>query len=37
MIFMDQGQIIETARPDDFFERPQSPRLQSFLGQLLSH
>jgi ABC-type polar amino acid transport system ATPase subunit len=37
MIFMDQGQIIETARPDDFFDRPQSPRLQSFLGQLLSH
>jgi general L-amino acid transport system ATP-binding protein len=37
MIFMDQGQIIETAGPDDFFERPQSPRLQSFLGQLLSH
>jgi general L-amino acid transport system ATP-binding protein len=37
MIFMDQGQTIETARPDDFFDRPQSPRLQSFLGQLLSH
>jgi general L-amino acid transport system ATP-binding protein len=37
VIFMDQGQIIETAPPDDFFERPQSPRLRSFLGQLLSH
>ena len=37
VIFMDQGQIIETAPPDDFFERPQSPRLQSFLGQLLTH
>ena len=37
VIFMDQGQIIETALPDDFFERPQSPRLQSFLGQLLTH
>ena len=37
VIFMDQGQIIETAPPDDFFERPQSPRLQTFLGQLLSH
>ena len=37
VIFMDQGQIIETAPPDDFFDRPQSPRLQSFLGQLLSH
>jgi ABC-type polar amino acid transport system ATPase subunit len=37
VIFMDQGQIIESASPADFFERPQSPRLQSFLGQLLSH
>jgi ABC-type polar amino acid transport system ATPase subunit len=37
VIFMDQGQIIETAPPADFFERPQSPRLQSFLGQVLTH
>jgi ABC-type polar amino acid transport system ATPase subunit len=37
VIFMDQGQIIETAPPDEFFDRPQSPRLQSFLGQVLSH
>ena len=37
VIFMDQGQIIETAAPDDFFDRPRSPRLQSFLGQLLPH
>ncbi len=37
VIFMDQGQIIETAPPDDFFERPRSPRLQTFLGQVLSH
>jgi general L-amino acid transport system ATP-binding protein len=37
VIFMDQGQVIETAPPDDFFERPQSPRLRSFLGQLLPH
>jgi general L-amino acid transport system ATP-binding protein len=35
--FMDQGQIIETAPPGDFFERPQSPRLKSFLGQVLTH
>jgi general L-amino acid transport system ATP-binding protein len=35
-IFMDQGQIIEIAPPDDFFDRPQSPRLQAFLGQLLT-
>jgi len=37
VVFMDQGQIIETAPPDDFFDRPQSPRLQTFLGQVLSH
>lgn len=37
VIFMDQGQVIETAPPKRFFEQPQSPRLQSFLGQLLSH
>lgn len=37
VIFMDQGQIIETAPPDDFFDRPQSARLRSFLGQLLTH
>ena len=37
VIFMDQGQIIETASPGDFFDRPQSPRLQSFLGQVLAH
>jgi ABC-type histidine transport system ATPase subunit len=34
---MDQGQIIETAPPDEFFVNPQSPRLQSFLGQVLAH
>jgi ABC-type polar amino acid transport system ATPase subunit len=37
VIFMDQGQIIEAAPPADFFERPQSPRLRSFLGQVLTH
>ncbi len=37
VVFMDQGQIIETSAPDAFFDRPQSPRLRSFLGQLLAH
>jgi ABC-type polar amino acid transport system ATPase subunit len=37
VIFMDQGQIIEMADPDDFFDRPRSPRLQAFLGQVLTH
>jgi general L-amino acid transport system ATP-binding protein len=37
VIFMDQGQVIEAAPPQDFFTHPESPRLQAFLGQLLSH
>jgi len=37
VLFMDQGQIIEAAPPGDFFERPRSPRLRSFLGQVLAH
>ena len=37
VVFMDQGQIIEAAPPDEFFDRPQSARLQAFLGQVLSH
>jgi ABC-type polar amino acid transport system ATPase subunit len=37
VIFMDQGQVIETAPPNDFFDRPQSARLKTFLGQVLTH
>jgi general L-amino acid transport system ATP-binding protein len=37
VIFMDQGQVIETAPPGEFFTSPQSPRLKSFLGQVLTH
>jgi general L-amino acid transport system ATP-binding protein len=37
VVFMDQGQVIERASPDDFFDRPQSQRLRAFLGQVLSH
>jgi general L-amino acid transport system ATP-binding protein len=37
VLFMDQGQIIEAAPPGDFFDRPRSPRLRAFLGQVLAH
>ena len=37
VIFMDQGQVIEVAPPSDFFGNPQSPRLKTFLGQVLTH
>jgi len=35
MIFMDEGQIIETNKPDEFFKNPESDRLKLFLNQIL--
>ena len=32
--FIDQGQIIESAPPDEFFSRPQTTRAQRFLSDL---
>ena len=32
--FMDEGRIVETAPPEDFFGRPQHPRAQRFLSEL---
>ena len=37
MIFMDEGQIIEEATPEVFFNNPSSERTKQFLGQILSH
>jgi len=37
VVFMDQGQIVEMAPPEAFFDRPQSPRLTAFLGRVLTH
>ncbi|MDW7745494.1 MAG: amino acid ABC transporter ATP-binding protein [Halomonas sp.] len=37
VIFMDQGQIIEEAPPETFFNHPRSERTQLFLGQILGH
>jgi len=37
ILFMDQGQIVEDARPSDFFAAPKSERAQTFLEQILSH
>lgn len=34
VVFMDEGEIIEVAAPEDFFGNPQSDRAQLFLGQL---
>ncbi len=35
VVFMDKGQILEVGKPEDIFERPQHPRLQQFLNQVL--
>ena len=37
IMFMDEGQIVEVSSPDDFFDRPESPRLKQFLSQILLH
>ncbi len=37
VVFMDEGEIIEVAPPDAFFDAPQSERAQLFLSQLLAH
>jgi len=33
--FMDEGEILERATPQDFFDHPQNPRLQDFLSKVL--
>ncbi|MCC9620585.1 amino acid ABC transporter ATP-binding protein [Thalassospira sp. MA62] len=37
VIFMDRGEIVETAAPDTFFDAPQSPRSKAFLDKVLGH
>jgi len=37
IVFMDQGQIVESNEPEKFFFAPQSPRAQQFLSKILSH
>ncbi|WP_115855425.1 amino acid ABC transporter ATP-binding protein [Kushneria indalinina] len=37
VIFMDEGQIVESAAPETFFNEPRSSRTQEFLGQILGH
>jgi general L-amino acid transport system ATP-binding protein len=35
MIFMDEGQIIEAAEPNEFFANPRHERTRTFLSQIL--
>ena len=37
VIFMDQGQIVEDDKKDDFFRTPRSERAQQFLSKILHH
>lgn len=37
VIFMDEGQIIEQNKPEEFFNNPQNERTQLFLSQILNH
>ena len=37
VVFMDQGQIIEVAPPNDFFTNPQTERGKFFLKSILTH
>jgi len=37
VVFMDDGQIVEVAPPNDFFRNPQTERGAAFLSSILSH
>jgi general L-amino acid transport system ATP-binding protein len=35
VVFMDRGMIVESAKPDDFFDNPQNERTRDFLRQIV--
>ena len=37
VVFMDDGEIIEQAPPDQFFDNPQNERTKTFLSQIVGH
>ena len=37
VIFMDEGEIVETRSPADFFSAPESERARAFLSKILDH
>ncbi len=37
MVFMDHGEIVETAPPETFFTTPESARCRDFLDKILHH
>jgi ABC-type polar amino acid transport system ATPase subunit len=37
IVFFDEGQIVEQAPPDEFFDNPREERTKLFLSQILTH
>ncbi|HEV7168110.1 MAG TPA: amino acid ABC transporter ATP-binding protein [Micrococcaceae bacterium] len=37
VVFMADGQIVEDAKPEDFFTNPRSERAKDFLSKILTH
>ena len=37
VIFMDDGQIVESGKPDQFFDSPRTQRAASFISKILTH
>ena len=37
VVFMDRGEVVEVAPPEEFFASPKSDRTRLFLSQILSH
>ncbi len=37
VIFMDDGRLVETGKPQDFFDNPQTDRAAQFISKILTH
>jgi polar amino acid transport system ATP-binding protein len=37
VVFMDQGAIVESGTPQEFFSNPKTKRSRAFLGKILRH
>ena len=37
VVFMDQGEVIETGPPRELFDAPKSDRARNFFGKILRH
>ena len=37
VLFMDEGAIVETGTPNDFFDNPKTDRAASFISMILTH